>query len=84
VNRDEFAAQLGRPAWMADALCIEYAHIVDFFPRSEAACAPAVAICRRCLVRAECLAFALGDPVTVRYGIWGGTTPKERKSRGLP
>jgi hypothetical protein len=76
VNLDEFAVQLARPSWMADALCIEYAHIVDFFPRSDAACAAAVAICARCLVRNECLSYALSDAVTVRYGVWGGTDPE--------
>jgi len=40
-------------------------------------------VCRSCSVQAECLAYALSvdDP----HGIWGGTTPWERRAmkRGL-
>jgi len=36
----------------------------------------AVVLCRRCDVRAECLAYALADPHLVGY--WGGTTERER------
>jgi hypothetical protein len=34
-------------------------------------------LCRRCLVREECLEFALTDPTLV--GIFGGTTERERR-----
>jgi WhiB family redox-sensing transcriptional regulator len=39
--------------------------------------AAAKAICARCPVAADCLAWALGagEPA----GIWGGTTPEERR-----
>jgi WhiB family redox-sensing transcriptional regulator len=40
--------------------------------------ATAKAICGTCKVKQECLAFAL--QINERYGIWGGTTPEERKS----
>lgn len=53
-----------------------------FFPVSEAGpalnqVAEAKAICARCPVTSECLAWALraGEPV----GVWGGTTPEERR-----
>lgn len=72
-----------RPAWHADALCREPAHSnIDFVPsgRGEATLRmirDAKAVCRRCIVRAECLAAALADPTT--HGIWGGTSAIERR-----
>lgn len=36
----------------------------------------AKAICRRCPVKPECLAYAMADPRI--EGIWGGTTDRER------
>jgi WhiB family transcriptional regulator, redox-sensing transcriptional regulator len=52
----------------------------DFFPAKgdgEAA-ARAVAVCGRCPVQQDCLAWALWN--SERYGIWGGTTyPTRRK-----
>ena len=51
-----------------------------FFPVSEAgpsvAQAEAKAMCARCEVRSECLAFALATRQT--HGVWGGTSPEER------
>jgi WhiB family redox-sensing transcriptional regulator len=38
---------------------------------------PAKAICATCDVRAQCLAFALDH--RERDGVWGGTTPAERR-----
>jgi WhiB family redox-sensing transcriptional regulator len=52
-----------------------------FFPVSEtgpstAQVTEAKAVCARCEVRGECLAFAL---VTWQpHGVWGGTSPEER------
>jgi WhiB family transcriptional regulator, redox-sensing transcriptional regulator len=37
----------------------------------------AKAMCARCPVRAQCLAFA--EENAIGYGIWGGTTPDERE-----
>ncbi|MGH3388176.1 MAG: WhiB family transcriptional regulator [Actinomadura sp.] len=36
----------------------------------------AVAVCRRCAVRAECLRFALRS--SQKHGVWGGLTEEER------
>jgi WhiB family redox-sensing transcriptional regulator len=38
----------------------------------------ALKICRRCTVREECLEFALSTPEM--WGIWGGTTAKDRRA----
>jgi WhiB family transcriptional regulator, redox-sensing transcriptional regulator len=65
-----------RPEWAADGLCQEYPD-VDFFPRRGETAGPAKAVCRRCLVRAECAAFALDLP-DIR-GIWGSTSERDRR-----
>jgi len=77
-------------AWMEDAACREPG--VDpelFFPVSESGpavrqVAAARAVCGRCPVQAPCRDWALraGEPA----GIWGGTTPEERRvlRRRLP
>ena len=66
----------GRPAWMADAACREHPE-VSFFPvRGESTGATAKAICRRCLVRVECEAFAVEHG---EIGIWGGTSERQRR-----
>lgn len=39
--------------------------------------AEAKAVCSGCPVRVECLEYALKEDMS--YGIWGGTTPTERK-----
>jgi len=39
----------------------------------------AKAICARCIVRDECLNFAIENEEN--YGIWGGLTPKERLNK---
>lgn len=65
---------------MADGLCREPGYSrINFFSKSYQEAALAKALCERCLVRADCLAFALdGDEA----GVWGGTTDIER--RGMP
>lgn len=62
--------------WKSDAAC----RTVDtsiFFPETEAAAAPALAVCARCPVREQCLDFAL--ETRQHDGIWGGATETERR-----
>jgi WhiB family redox-sensing transcriptional regulator len=49
-----------------------------FFPAPSEPADPAVALCRTCEVQGACLAWALevGDC----HGVWGGTTPRERRA----
>ena len=70
---------LSRPSFFADALCIEFPEI-DFVPRKETpkSIAPAMRVCGRCLVVAECRSYALADPDLV--GIWGGTDTVYRRA----
>jgi WhiB family transcriptional regulator, redox-sensing transcriptional regulator len=53
-----------------------------FFPGQGRSAAKAREVCARCSVREECLEYALKDEDAFYYGIWGGTTPRER--RGMP
>lgn len=75
-------------SWLEHAACCEPG--VDpelFFPLGESGpaarqIADAKAICAQCPVAAQCRDWALrtGEP----DGIWGGTTPEERRRRGAP
>jgi WhiB family redox-sensing transcriptional regulator len=69
-----------RPAWMADARCAEPdAPSRMFFGErgSRKLFEQAVALCGRCLVKRECLHYALAEPAL--EGVWGGTSHKERE-----
>jgi hypothetical protein len=49
-----------------------------FFPAPSEPADAALALCRTCDVQGPCLAWALevGDC----HGVWGGTTPRERRA----
>lgn len=70
---------LGDPdavVWVGDALCSQ----VDpdaFFPERGVSTAAVKAVCLACPVRTACLAAALDN--REQYGIWGGTSPRERR-----
>jgi WhiB family transcriptional regulator, redox-sensing transcriptional regulator len=73
---------LSRPAWMADALCRERPEVNWFPERAKgvdlgAEIAAARSVCARCLVRDECLAFAVQHK---ERGVWGGTSEQERQA----
>ena len=74
-SAEELLDLLRGPAWKADALCREYPKVA-WFGQSERSSKAAKAVCGRCLVRSECLAYALADPNI--DGIWGGLTRRER------
>ena len=61
--------------WALDAACAGSPHADLFFLDGPAAL-DVLALCARCPVRVECLAFALGAGES--YGVWGGLTPEER------
>lgn len=63
-------------AWRADAACRDTPH-VDFFPGLGETTLPAKAVCETCLVRAECLQYALANEEM--FGIWGGTSERQRR-----
>jgi hypothetical protein len=72
--------------WARDAACKDVAEEeIDrlFFPERGHGANAARKLCRTCLVREECLQYALGNGDASAAGVWGGTTPKERrKCRG--
>lgn len=65
------------PPWMNDALCREYP-LVNFFPGQGETADEALQVCGRCLVRAECLDYALTEGI--RHGIWGGMNAAARRA----
>ncbi len=67
---------LGRPAWHATASCRSHPEI-DWHPTPGYSTCAARAVCQSCLVRSECLQYALADPDL--SGIWGGTSARERR-----
>jgi WhiB family redox-sensing transcriptional regulator len=48
-----------------------------FFGATRADERAALVVCSTCAVKEECLEFALGT--RERFGVWGGTTERERK-----
>jgi WhiB family redox-sensing transcriptional regulator len=49
-----------------------------FFPVNDEDAGEALAVCKGCPVKGECLAWAL--ETRERFGIWGGTTEKQRRA----
>ncbi len=66
---------LGRPAWLRDALCREHPSL-RFVPDRGDDVGALRRVCESCLVREECLDYALADENLA--GVWGGTTEGER------
>jgi WhiB family redox-sensing transcriptional regulator len=70
-------------SWMFDAKC-RVAQGVNFYPAQGEPTAPALAVCRSCPVREQCLEYALAANET--FGIWGGVSADRRavlRRRGL-
>jgi WhiB family transcriptional regulator, redox-sensing transcriptional regulator len=64
------------PDWQDFALCAE-TDPEAFFPEKGGSTREAKKVCQSCLVRAECLEYALEHGE--RFGIWGGTSERERR-----
>lgn len=62
--------------WADDALCAQ-TDPDSFFPEKGGETRTAKATCARCLVRAECLDYALAN--NERFGVWGGLSERERR-----
>lgn len=61
--------------WQDEALCAQTDPEI-FFPEKGQSTREAKLICGRCVVREQCLAYALEDRDLL--GVWGGTAPRER------
>lgn len=66
--------------WRTSAACRALGRWGIFFPEADTGydCRPAKAVCSTCPVQAPCLADALARPPGEDYGVYGGTTRKER------
>ena len=63
-------------AWQSRANCMG----VDpelFFPERGASTREAKEVCRGCVVRSDCLEYALANGE--KFGIWGGLSERERR-----
>jgi WhiB family redox-sensing transcriptional regulator len=65
------------PRWSDLAACAEY-DTEFFFPPKGVSARKAKAVCASCPVVSECREFALAVPE--EHGVWGNTTPEERKA----
>ena len=76
-NGDEpsLNAVLRRPEWHRRAACRGVGHSGFIVSRGEPYSRRE--LCDQCLVRNDCLRFALADPELV--GVWGGTTEIDRR-----
>ena len=73
---DEITALSADRAWQDQANCLG----VDpdlFFPERGASTREAKEVCRGCVVRNDCLEFALENGE--KFGIWGGLSERERR-----
>jgi hypothetical protein len=70
--------------WRSRSLCSELpTDEADrlFYPGRGESTKAAKALCTRCPVSRECLEFAIGDPDACLSGVWGGTSPRERRGK---
>lgn len=62
--------------WQGRANCIGVDPDI-FFPERGASTKEAKSICAACIVRTDCLEYALEN--SEKFGIWGGTSERERR-----
>jgi WhiB family redox-sensing transcriptional regulator len=67
----------GDSAWMERALCSHSRRPDLWFPAKGESLAPAVGVCGRCPVRAQCLDYAIEHDI--REGVWGAESPQGRR-----
>lgn len=67
-----------QPGWIEEAICPQTDPEI-FFPEKGSSSRQALKVCASCPVKLDCLTTALHSPYGA-IGIWGGTTPDERKS----
>jgi len=64
-----------RPSWMLDASCRDHPEL-SWFPVRGQTITAQLAVCRSCLVRAECEAAGVEGN---EHGVWGATTARQRR-----
>jgi WhiB family transcriptional regulator, redox-sensing transcriptional regulator len=79
--RSEVPGDDGRLAWRLEAACkhlpTELFFPIGHGPRAQAQTTLAKSICNTCVVRAQCLEYALG--ANAQYGVFGGMAEEERR-----
>jgi WhiB family redox-sensing transcriptional regulator len=63
-------------SWRSARACINV-NTLTFFPRNRKQRLHALGFCGICLVRGDCLKYALDN--SIEFGIYGGKTEDERK-----
>lgn len=67
--------------WMDEAACRDSElEFVLYNPVGHHTVARLKAVCANCPVKAQCLEYALEQPSSMAYGVYGGTTPAERRA----
>ncbi|MBG6217250.1 WhiB family redox-sensing transcriptional regulator [Arthrobacter sp. CAN_A6] len=66
----------GELGWQSDALCAQ-TDPEAFFPEKGGSTRDAKKVCGSCMVKSECLEYALENDE--RFGIWGGLSERERR-----
>lgn len=64
-------------SWQAFANCLGVEPDL-FFPERGASTTEAKAVCEGCVVKNDCLEYALANGE--KFGIWGGTSERERRT----
>lgn len=78
VNTNNFEDRVaGLEGWRSSAECVEYGYPDLWFEEGRENTKLAKTICRKCVVRQECLTEALSSNEDV--GTWGGFTSRERR-----
>jgi WhiB family redox-sensing transcriptional regulator len=76
MDLDQLGLDAEIPDWKAQANCLG----VDpdlFFPERGMSTREAKEVCRGCVVREDCLEYALANGE--KFGIWGGLSERERR-----
>lgn len=76
IVSDVAAAPAATGGWQDEANCLG----VDpdlFFPERGASTREAKEVCKGCVVREDCLEYALANGE--KFGIWGGMSERERR-----
>lgn len=63
--------------WRREAACLMTEAPETFFPSDGVGVEVAKRICANCVVRTECLEYALANHID--HGVWGGTSERERR-----
>lgn len=67
---------MSAPPW-PDAACLDV-DVNTFFAATASARRRALAVCRGCPIRIDCLDWAVATDE--RFGIWGGKTERQRRA----